>query len=84
VIELEGLLEAKQALLRIDSGHATTTTLEELKEQLAQLNNAPPAEQTLQTLLLNAPTLTDEEFQQYAEVREWMNQYKPSERHHEL
>lgn len=36
LIELEGLLEAKQALARIDDGLATTTTLDELKQQLAQ------------------------------------------------
>jgi prevent-host-death family protein len=36
LIELEGLLEAKQALARLDAGLATTTTLDELKQQLAQ------------------------------------------------
>jgi prevent-host-death family protein len=39
LIELEGLLEAKQALARVDAGLATTTTLEELKQQLAQLES---------------------------------------------
>jgi prevent-host-death family protein len=34
--ELEGLLEAKRAIARIDAGLATTTSLEDLKQQLAQ------------------------------------------------
>jgi prevent-host-death family protein len=34
LIELEGLLEAKQALERVDAGLASTTTLDELKQQL--------------------------------------------------
>lgn len=84
LIELEGLLETKQALAQIDSGHATTTTLEELKQQLAQPDAGPVEGQSLQSLLLNAPTLTDDELQAYVEVREWMNQYNPSERYHEL
>jgi hypothetical protein len=36
-------------------------------------------EQDLQTLLLNAPTLTDEELHEFHHVREWMNQWDVKE-----
>lgn len=33
----------------------------------------------LQSLLLSAPTLSDDELQEYAQVREWMNQWTRGE-----
>ena len=41
----------------------------------------PPAKnaQALQTLLLNAPTLNNQELQQYSHIWEWMNQWNVQE-----
>ena len=36
-------------------------------------------QRSLQEILLNAPTLTDEELQPFEEVREWMNQWNVQE-----
>ncbi len=37
------------------------------------------SKQSLQEVLLNAPTLTDEELQPFEQIREWMNQWNVKE-----
>ena len=39
----------------------------------------PPPKKSLAEILLEAPTLTDEELAEYDRIREWMSEWKPSE-----
>lgn len=79
MIVLKEIQEVKSGTVTIalpDDFHAKRVEIIILPiEEEEQTTSAP----NLQSLLLNAPTLTEEELQEFENVREWMNQWNVKE-----
>ena len=71
---------AIRQIQRVKSGAVTVTLPPEFDTKQVEIIVLPVGEanggaQNLQDLLLAAPTLTDDELQEFDKVREWMSQW---------
>ncbi len=67
-------------ITEVKSGSITIDLPDEFNEKKVEIIISPIEDneenhQSLQKLLLNGPTLTDDELQEYQRVRDWMNQW---------
>jgi hypothetical protein len=82
MIAIRKIQDVKSGVVTIDlppNFHAERVEIIILPVEESPDEESSQRESNLQKLLLNAPTLTEEELQEFESVREWMNQWNVKE-----